>query len=676
MIFLTTTAVEIDEELLNRCLVLTVDEDREQTRAIHQLQRERQTLEGLLRARRGASDPEAPPQRAAAAEPVLVVNPYARELTFLDDAHAHAARSHEVPDAHPHDRAPAPAPARAEDVSSTAGEVVEYIEVTRDDIALANRLAHEVLGRSLDELPPQTRRLLELLDAMVDARPARAQQIERSDFRFSRRERARAHGLERHAGARPPRPPGRARVPARASRRPRAELRLRAALRRRRARTAALFLTGLIDVEAPATTAGYDGEPAGSGGRSRRRGSGPSRGASAGRVADAMAERAVARTHARQRNLRSAPPNGGIARRRTRSRRPRSYVRARARLMRAAQKRARSAPCADGRRDPRGMAALIARLPRVAARQELLRGARSRTAIATCATSSPGAPSAALTRPREVTQADPRALPALALPLPQGRTARPLSFRTPVRCGSSAVRALLPAGSRARTTSSPTRRRELELPRVEQRLPRARAHASARPSRSSPSPTSTTPLGLRDRAMLEALYSTRHAPHGARRTSRSTTSTPSAASSSSARARGRRTASCRSASGRSRWIEKYLDEARPVARRWSPTEARSSSRTYGEPLSPDCAHAIGAPATSSAAEHRQDAARCHLFRHTMATLMLEGGADIRFIQEMLGHADLKTTQIYTQVSIRKLKEIHAATHPAARLERKAREVEP
>jgi integrase/recombinase XerD len=54
---------------------------------------------------------------------------------------------------------------------------------------------------------------------------------------------------------------------------------------------------------------------------------------------------------------------------------------------------------------------------------------------------------------------------------------------------------------------------------------------------------------------------------------------------------------------------------------------------------------------------------CHLFRHTMATLMLENGADIRFIQAMLGHVSLNTTQIYTQVSIRQLKAIHAATHP-------------
>ena len=55
---------------------------------------------------------------------------------------------------------------------------------------------------------------------------------------------------------------------------------------------------------------------------------------------------------------------------------------------------------------------------------------------------------------------------------------------------------------------------------------------------------------------------------------------------------------------------------------------------------------------------------CHLFRHTMATLMQENGADIRYIQAMLGHVKLETTQIYTQVSIRKLKEIHTATHPA------------
>ena len=55
---------------------------------------------------------------------------------------------------------------------------------------------------------------------------------------------------------------------------------------------------------------------------------------------------------------------------------------------------------------------------------------------------------------------------------------------------------------------------------------------------------------------------------------------------------------------------------------------------------------------------------CHLFRHACATHMLENGADIRFIQALLGHADLGTTEIYTQVAILKLKQVHEATHPA------------
>lgn len=59
---------------------------------------------------------------------------------------------------------------------------------------------------------------------------------------------------------------------------------------------------------------------------------------------------------------------------------------------------------------------------------------------------------------------------------------------------------------------------------------------------------------------------------------------------------------------------------------------------------------------------------CHLFRHTMATLMLEGGADVRDIQEMLGHAQLSTTQLYTRVSIARLKRVHDRAHPA-RMER-------
>jgi integrase/recombinase XerD len=66
---------------------------------------------------------------------------------------------------------------------------------------------------------------------------------------------------------------------------------------------------------------------------------------------------------------------------------------------------------------------------------------------------------------------------------------------------------------------------------------------------------------------------------------------------------------------------------------------------------------------------------CHLFRHTAATLMLEGGADVRYIQAMLGHASLSTTQIYTHVSITKLREIHEQTHPG-RLYRTAPDPDP
>jgi integrase/recombinase XerD len=63
---------------------------------------------------------------------------------------------------------------------------------------------------------------------------------------------------------------------------------------------------------------------------------------------------------------------------------------------------------------------------------------------------------------------------------------------------------------------------------------------------------------------------------------------------------------------------------------------------------------------------------CHMFRHTMATLMLDNGADIRYIQQILGHTSLETTQVYTHVSIKKLKEIHEKTHPGANLRRDER----
>jgi hypothetical protein len=186
MIFLTTTAVDIDEELLNRCLVLTVDEGREQTAAIHRLQRERETLAGLLRAESRAAVLTLHRNAQRLLRPLRVVNPYAEQLTFLDDR-TRTRRDHmkylalirTIALLHQHQR---PVKTIEQD-----GRPVEYIEATLDDIAAANRLAHQVLGRCLDEMPPQTRRLLELTERMVAERCAERKR-ERPDVLFSRRE--------------------------------------------------------------------------------------------------------------------------------------------------------------------------------------------------------------------------------------------------------------------------------------------------------------------------------------------------------------------------------------------------------------------------------------------------------------------------------------------------------
>lgn len=186
MIFLTTTAIEIDEELLNRCLVLSIDEGRSQTQAIHRLQRTKRTLEGLI-ARAGRADILTVHQNAQRLLRALaVLNPYAKSLTFPDEA-TRTRRDHEkyltlidtIALLHQYQREVKTAMRR--------GKRIEYVEVTLDDIALANELAHEVLGRSLDELPPQTRRLLLLLDGFITER-AKAQAIKRDEVRFNRRE--------------------------------------------------------------------------------------------------------------------------------------------------------------------------------------------------------------------------------------------------------------------------------------------------------------------------------------------------------------------------------------------------------------------------------------------------------------------------------------------------------
>ena len=184
-IILTTTAIDVDEELLNRCLVLTVDEARGQTRLIHDRQRRRHTLSGLLadQDRDRVVHLHQNAQRLLDALPVVI--PMAEQLTFSDgrtrtrrDHPKYLALISAVALLHQHQR-----PRRT--VVHDSREVT-YIEATMGDVEAANVLAVAVLGQSLDELPPQTRRLLELLDATV-TRLAAHDQVDRGMVRFTRR---------------------------------------------------------------------------------------------------------------------------------------------------------------------------------------------------------------------------------------------------------------------------------------------------------------------------------------------------------------------------------------------------------------------------------------------------------------------------------------------------------
>jgi hypothetical protein len=186
MLMLTTTAIDVDEELMNRCLVLAVNESREQTAAIHVRQRQRQTLEGLLQSaeREAIQALHHNAQRLLSA--VKVVNPYANALSFAAtktrtrrDHMKYLSLIQAIALLHQHQR-------EVKEVQHK-GQVLSYIEVTRADIELANAVAHEVLGRTLDELPPQTRRLLGLIREMVVER-AQAQRIAPADVRFTRRD--------------------------------------------------------------------------------------------------------------------------------------------------------------------------------------------------------------------------------------------------------------------------------------------------------------------------------------------------------------------------------------------------------------------------------------------------------------------------------------------------------
>jgi integrase/recombinase XerD len=206
---------------------------------------------------------------------------------------------------------------------------------------------------------------------------------------------------------------------------------------------------------------------------------------------------------------------------------------------------------------------------------------------------------------------------------------------------------------------------ELELPRQQQRLPR-HILAVAEVEQVLNACDTRDPLGLRDRAMLEALYST-----GMRRSELTALRADDVDL-----ARG--TVFIRLGKGNKdrvvpigeracRWIDRYVFEVRPGQLDGDDAGTLFLAR-HGEAMAPKQLSVIVRRAISDANLERftdtHPNAACHLLRHACATHMLENGADIRYIQALLGHADLSTTEVYTRVSILQLKAVHEKTHPA------------
>ena len=200
---------------------------------------------------------------------------------------------------------------------------------------------------------------------------------------------------------------------------------------------------------------------------------------------------------------------------------------------------------------------------------------------------------------------------------------------------------------------------DLDLPRAEKRLPRHVLTASEA-ERVLALPDVSNALNLRDRAILETFYST-----GMRRMEllglklydldqeRGTIFVR--------QGKGKKDRMIPMGERAFAWVRRYLEEGRPQLA-LSPDDGTVFLTNAGQSFEANRLTQLVREYVDAAGIGKTGS--CHLFRHTCATLMLEGGADIRFIQQMLGHAKLETTQIYTQVSIRQLKEVHTRTHPA------------
>jgi integrase/recombinase XerD len=203
---------------------------------------------------------------------------------------------------------------------------------------------------------------------------------------------------------------------------------------------------------------------------------------------------------------------------------------------------------------------------------------------------------------------------------------------------------------------------ELELPRAEKKLP-YEVLTLSQVEKLLAVPDVRDPLGVRDRALLELFYST-----GIRRTELCRLDLPDLNPE-------RRTLHVRQGKGKKdrivpvgaralHWLERYLQEVRPRLCLDTHTQALFLTG-YGGAFNPDVVSRMVSRWLKQAGVPRKGG--CHTLRHACATHMLECGADIRFIQQLLGHANLDTTAIYTEVSIKQLQEVHARCHPAAKL---------
>ncbi len=185
-LMLTTTNVEIDEELQNRCLILSVDESKQQTEAVHSRQREMETLEGLIYSEKKSVLVKLHQNVQRTLSPLAVVNPFAKELNFpshllrLRRDHAkYLCLIRSIALLHQHQREIKSVLVKEKEIS--------YIEVELGDIEKTNELMNEILSCSLDDLSPQTRKLINLITEMGE-KIAIKKEMDLKDVRFTRRE--------------------------------------------------------------------------------------------------------------------------------------------------------------------------------------------------------------------------------------------------------------------------------------------------------------------------------------------------------------------------------------------------------------------------------------------------------------------------------------------------------